>query len=613
MKSTQKRTAGVAPEAGFSRPRMVGAEGLSVSVETEDGDTKVFDFRSVGAPPDLARPLVAAFAKVSGPAGTWRQMTSVYRGWSVLRRFLKFVSDEYPNVTTITGLTDDVWNNWRSNTDTPSGWNGSSVMLRTLLSNTEGLPARTLMALKSLIVGNAGRQTVAYKRNEMERIVKAARRVFHAAETRIGANVEALDRYRAGREPADCVRVRLGAREWSHGEVLDHLSRTGRMPDYSGVTRKRTAPLREALGIGEEGRWYRTALFPTVREVYAAMILLVYAKGLNPSEMARLKVSDIRPLPGPKPEPWVYSVDVDKPRRGSGRYSTVTFSGRAARLLQRTVAIGEPARDTLNGLGFAEDPLLVACQKKSQSKHDRHLFVTDWKRVHGAAAAWHRRVEVRGADGKPLRVTLQRMRLSVQVIRGEAMGNSVDVSVNVYRGPDPQTHEQARPVVVQGLNDAVTDAKRRVAARVSESEAEAARTDPAPLAARLSVPEERVTALLEGGLDTTTAACLDMMHSPHEVDEGGSCTASFLACVECPNAVATPDHIPRIVAAREALVVAARSSPAPVRQRHYADYVDAFDDLLSQVPEPDVKRARAAVTPADIEAVTQLLDGSLDI
>ena len=378
MKSTQKRTAGVAPEAGFSRPRMVDGEGLSVSVETEDGDTKVFDFRSAGAPPDLVRPLVAAFAKVSGPAGTWRQMASVYKGWNVLRRFLKFVGDEYPNVTTITGLTDDVWNNWRSNTDTPSGWNTASVMVRTLLRNTEGLPARTRMALNGRIMGNVRRQRDAYKPDEKKRIVKAARRMFAAAEARIGANVEALDRYRAGMEPADCVRVRLGDREWSHGEVLDHLSRTGRMPDSSWVPRKRTGPLREALGIGEEGRWYRPALFPTVHEVYAAMILLVDAKGLNLSEMARLKVSDIRPLPGPQPGPSIYSVDVDKPRRRSGRYSTVTFSGNAARLLQQTVAIGEPARATLNGLGFAEDPLFVACQKKSHSKHDSDLFVTDW-------------------------------------------------------------------------------------------------------------------------------------------------------------------------------------------------------------------------------------------
>ena len=149
--------------------------------------------------------------------------------------------------------------------------------------------------------------------DEMARIVKAARQVFAAAETRIRANVEALDLYRAGMEPVDCVRVRFSdRREWSHGEVLDHLSRTGRMPDsFKGVPRNRTAPLREALGIGEEGRWYRPALFPTVHEVYAAMILLVYAKGLNLSVMARLKVSDIARLPGAEAR----TLDLQRRRR----------------------------------------------------------------------------------------------------------------------------------------------------------------------------------------------------------------------------------------------------------------------------------------------------------
>lgn len=614
MKSTQRQTAAVAPDGGYSRPRMVGDDGLSVSVRTEDGDTKVFDFRLAGVPPDLARPLVAAFAKVSGSAGTWRQMATVYTGWKHLRRFLVFVGEEHPNVTTIGGLTEDVWKDWRANTDTVAGWNGTSMMVRMLLRNTEGLPARTRMAMNGRIEQNVGRQMVAYRRDEMARIVKAAWRVFRATEARIGASVLALDRYRAGMESADCVRVGFRDRVWSHGEVLDHLSRTGRMPDsFKGVPRERTGPLREALGIGEDGLSYRVSLFPSAHEMYAAMILLVFAKGLNLSEMARLKVSDIRCLPGPRPGRWIYTVDVDKPRRGSGRYSSITFSGRAARLLQRTVDIGKPARDTLNGLGFAEDPLLISCTQRNRSSHESGLFTIDWMRAEPSSLAWHDRVEVRGADGKPLRVNLRRMRLSVQVIRGEAMGNSVDVSVNSYRGPDPQTHEQARPVVVQGLIDAVTDAKRRVATRVSESEVEAAQTDPAPLAAQLGVTPEDVTVLLEGQLDTATAACLDIMHSPHEIDEGGPCTASFLACVECPNAVATPDHIPRIVAAREALVVAARSSAATVRQQRYAHHVAAFDDLLRLVPEPEVKRARAAVTPAHIEEVAQLLNGSLDI
>ena len=613
MTSAQKRTAAVTPAGGYSRPRLVSPDGASVSVRTEDGDARVFDFSSVDASPGLSGPLVAAFARASGPDGAWRQMATVHSGWKTLRRFLVFVNKEHPDVTTITGVTAQVWRNWRASTDSASGLNGSSTVLRTLLREVEGLPAGTRMALNGLIEANVERQMVAYKRDEIARIVMAARRVFRGAEARISVNREALDRYRDGTEPADCVRVRFRDREWSHGEVLDHLSRTGRMPDsFKGVPRERTAALREALGLGEEGWSYRVSLFPAAHEVYAAMILLVHAKGLNLSVMARIKASDIRRLPGFKPGRWIYQVDVDKPRRGSDRYSSITFAGRAARLLQRILAIGEPARDTLDRLGIAEDPLFVACLKGSSARHESGVFVTDWMDAHGAAAAWHERVDVCGPDGEPLRVSLKRMRLSVQVIRGEAMGNCVDVSVSVYRGPDPQTHEQVRPVVVQGLNDAVMDAKRRVAARISESEATAARTDPAPLAARFGVSEKAVKALLAGRLDTATAACLDIMHSPHEIDRAGPCTASFLVCVECPNAVATPDHIPKIVAIRDALVVAARSGAPAVRERHYARHVAAFDDLLSQVPEPELRRARAAMTPADIEAVTQLLNRSLD-
>ena len=182
--------------------------------------------------------------------------------------------------------------------------------------------------------------------------------------------------------------MRFRDREWSHGEVLDHLSRTGRMPDsFKGVLRERTGPLREALGIGEEGRSYRVSLFPAAHEVYAAMILLVFAKGCTLSEMARLKVRDIGRLPGPKPGRWIFQVNVDKPRRRSDRYSSITFSGPAARLLQRTVAMGKPARDTLAELGFAEDPLLISCAQRNRSTHESGLFITDWRRSESAPLA----------------------------------------------------------------------------------------------------------------------------------------------------------------------------------------------------------------------------------
>ena len=140
MKSTQKRTAAVAPDSGYSRPRMVDAEGLSVSVRDRGRRHRGVRFQVCRC---AARPGATARGRVREAVRSRRNLAAdeprSTKAGSVLRRFLKFVGEEHPKVTTITALTDDVWNNWRVRTPiTPSGWNGSSVMLRTLLRNTRG-------------------------------------------------------------------------------------------------------------------------------------------------------------------------------------------------------------------------------------------------------------------------------------------------------------------------------------------------------------------------------------------------------------------------------------------------------------------------------------------
>ena len=80
--------------------------------------------------------------------------------------------------------------------------------------------------------------------------------------------------------------------------------------------------------------------------------------------------------PAPSLDALIYQVNVDKPRRGAGRYSTIMFSGSEARLLRRILAMCEPARDTLANLGLAEDGLLIAYAKGSNSKHPSGLFIT---------------------------------------------------------------------------------------------------------------------------------------------------------------------------------------------------------------------------------------------
>ena len=63
---------------------------------------------------------------------------------------------------------------------------------------------------------------------------------------------------------------------------------------------------------------------------------------------------------------------------------------------------------------------------------------------------------------------------------------------------------------------------------------------------------QQAQALADGTLDTATGACLDFTHSPFS-PPGQPCTASFLDCLACRNAVATRRHLPRLAWLHRAL------------------------------------------------------------
>ena len=615
MSSRTKRTAAVAPAAGYSRPRSVMPCGLVATVTTEDGKIKSFDFSGLDAPPDLLRTLVAAFARASGPAGRWRSMETVKGGAKVLKQFARYLAAEHPDVTTITALMPDVWAAWRAHVESRSRYAGAVWTSCTLLRHAEELPPSTRMALNDRFPdpGPDEREMVSYSRNEFGRIWRAARRVFAAALARIRANMEMLDRYLAGDEPEDCWRARFRGEELSLGDILASLSVTGNLPPSArGMGSKRNRALRQALGISEASGYCRVALFPDVIEIYAAMIMIVCERALNLSVIADLKVGDATRVPGPRAGHWIYQLDLEKPRRGDDSYSPITLTGRGARTWERTLALTQPARDTLAKLGQPTDQLLVACARGGRTAHETEIFITDWIDVNGAASAWREAVTVVGDDGKPLVVSLERLRLSEIVINGEPQQHSSDVSESRYRSADSQTGRQARPTLLRGQNDAVDDADRQAVWLLSESDMEATRADPAGFAARRGVDVQRAKEVLSGERDTPTAGCIDILRSPHAQDDGGACTASFLACLLCPNAVIMPHHIPRLVTAHEALVNAARASTAAVREKYYRGHIAAFEAALARVPRAEVERARAAVTPVDIETVMRLLNGDFD-
>ena len=113
------------------------------------------------------------------------------------------------------------------------------------------------------------------------------------------------------------------------------------------------------------------------------------------------------------------------------------------------------------------------------------------------------------------------------LIRREPAQNSEQTHESAYVLRDPATLPEAEQVTAQGLTDAVSHARVTVKMRMLLD------TGPGQLAAGAVGLEE---ALADGALDTATGACLDFTHSPFGTP--GLCTASFLDCLACSNAVA---------------------------------------------------------------------------
>jgi hypothetical protein len=194
---------------------------------------------------------------------------------------------------------------------------------------------------------------------------------------------------------------------------------------------------------------------------------------------------------------------------------------------------------------------------------------------------------------------MARLRLTEQVVNRKASQNTDAVSEDIYRTPDALTAAMVGDVVLDGQQDAVDHAKHTMAMRFASNPAE------------LGLTEKTRQALSTGRLDTATGACVDHLHSPFS-PPGTSCTASFLMCLACPNAVATPSHLPRLATLAKALDNLATVSPARF-SRDYAAHRGRLTDVLHQASgSQELDRAAATATDQDRDMVERLLRRELD-
>jgi hypothetical protein len=601
------RTAATLPSGKYSRPSRTDDALRVVSFTDEDGASWDFDFSDLTAPPGLVDDLVAAVVAGSSPGGRWRTRTTVDAAVGMARQLVTYMTAEFSDVASIADISPEVWWSWRSAREETSRWPGAVNLARALLSESEKLPESTRRAMRAKAPKPRKRlpENDAYSREEFNRIRSAAKAQVRQASARIEANLKTLVSHRSGETTVRVLKSHRGV-IWTAGSLLEYLSRHGAMPS---LRLARSAVIHGAFdlrGVANPAQ----ALFPSIREIYCLMVLLVCERGFNLSVMNNLTINSFDSS-DPVTEESVHTVEVDKPRRGAKRYSAEILTGDAGKLWETAVRLTQPCRDALEALGSPSDKLLIAHRHKNLS--NAGPFRTDWLSG-GIGDHIMTLLGLLTDDGSPLTVSLRRLRLSEQVLNQRARQNTDEVSEDVYRHRDSSAPELAAETIIEGQHDALTHAKATVLVRsLSAADLAAARKDPEPVAAKLGIPVVTLILILAGQLDTATSACIDFLNSPFADAAGEPCPASFMVCLACSNAVITPQHLPRLIALKDALDNVATIVSASRWTLSYAEpYARLSSVIHDNATSAEIAAARSNATDADRTLIEQLLSRGLD-
>ena len=611
MTGSPRGRAAVLPSAGYVRPPQVDSSGLIVTHVTEDGSTTtVFDFSDLECPPDLLRSLVDGFAVACGQDGRWRAARSAKNGAAAMRSFIRTVAEHPDPPARIEDIGPETWWLWRGRLQATNRWPSVIHLVQGLLAGTPGLPASTRRALRARSPKPKSRLYDAYSGDEFQRIRSAAARMIRTAERRIETNMSTLRAYYAGEETDDTSEHWVHGEKWTAGAMLDLLARHGTLPPY---LLNAHLPFRRILNL-EGAATTNEALFPNSAEMLSVCVLLVCERGYNCSVIDNLTI-DVDRADDHRDDDAVHVLHIDKPRRGpQARYSDESLTSEASRTITRTMALTAQARETVALLGSPTSSLLLFRISTPCGRRGAELFKTTLPNRAHFVERWQDQTALLTDAGNPLKLSLQRLRLSEQVLNNRPRQNSPEVSESIYRRPDPQTRKEAAAVIVRGQTEAIEHARVTVAMRaVSDLDIEAAQKDPTQLAQRLGVAPEKIGLLLSGALNTATGACLDFTNSPFAESAGQRCPASFLACMGCSNAVATPAHLPRLVALADALERTGSAVTREVWLEDYANHYARLTDLLTSNTTPQQRdHARRQITTIDETNIMRLLSRGLD-
>lgn len=586
------------PSSDYARPPSRDATGLVVTVFGESGSTEgTFDFAALPGSLELRRAFAAALDRKSGPGGTWRSGETSRNGYWALRALLEYLTTREDVPQTAGEITPAAWAAWRLSLPDNHTSRNRVAVLRTVLPHVEGLPAETLKVVDRRIAKGPRTKEIAYTYERFDEIRGRAAAVFNTALVRIRTNREHLRRWYAGQFPQ-------GDTDWLLGEALDRILRTG---DVARSEKHRDMPHRHARVLGGRGSdktWAR--LYLTGVEAFALAVLLVASESWNRSVLHQMRIPEHDPAVG-NDDFDIHLVEIHKRRRPVRlRYTSnnLVDSGpdTPGRLMSQAIEATEIARQTLELLGQPTDRLLVS--RRACAIDDLFCLGMPGGSV---VARWTTEAKLSDPDGTPFPVSLRRIRRTVQVlIHKQPAQNSPETHDSVYVLPDPAARPEAQKTIAAGLADALDHARAIVKMRMVLG-------DNANELIEFSDDPELAKAIRDGDLDTATAACTDFFHSPFTDEPGQPCTASFLWCLLCENAIATRRHLPRLVYLHRALNELRGTLERAVWDHDWREHFLRLHHLLAEhTTSAEQAAAILLIADTDRQLIDRLLHRGLD-
>lgn len=571
------------PAGGHARPEYLvtdGQRGLVVRHHNREGRVREYNFAQLPVPAPMRASLAALFAARCTP-GRWSAHDSSEGSWLQLRRFAQFLASQEPSPRDLEELTPAMVRRWRAWLPAGAGGYYAFGLVSGLLLGDERLQAGPVADELARRSRKPRSKLQSYGEAELEQVTAAARRRFRAALQRINDNAVRLLQWRDGALAED-------GGEWTAGEGLDILARTGDLPRNArkdGQPGNVVARYRNALG---PVAWQR--LFLTREEAVALGVLLLAEFGWNLSVISSLQVPMASPDQGEDGHP-TYRIPLVKPRRGPGRHHetrnvTDHGAGSPGRLITQALGATRFGRAIVAELAPGTARLIVwRAENLGGRRPDQHAHRAAGPFRFGitakAAADW---AKAEGLEGSPFR---RGRRTVIALDRREPGQHSQDTHDRHYVLPDERVRAEAIEVIAAGAEDAAGRARKAILAAEL-------RNQPDP-----------------GDAETATAACSGTRDSPWPAGDGG-CGASFLMCLACPNARVHPGHHPRLAHLHEALASLRSVLPPAAWAADWRDAHDRLEDLKEQVGHAGWAQAMAQVTDADRAIVGHLLTGNLD-